>query len=74
MSEQALAEVIARALFDADYQKQLLADPEGTLRAVGIEPKPEWVAKIKQLDPQAMARATRKMEKGFFDSAGTKDA
>lgn len=71
VSKTTLAEVIARALFDTEYQKALLADPEATLVAAGLEPKPEWIAKIRTLDPKQMARATKKVEKSFFDSANT---
>ncbi len=60
------AELIGRALFDAEFRERLLADPEGTLRAEGIEPDEETLGHLAKLDPAMLEKAGAKLNRNFL--------
>ena len=48
--------LVNKLLSDASFAEALVADPEGTLRSNGIDPTPEMVTALRQLDPSSVAR------------------
>jgi hypothetical protein len=48
--------VMNKLVNDRDFAAALVADPEGTLRANGVEPTPEMVAALQGLEPAAVER------------------
>ncbi len=47
-------EVMGRIITDAAFRKDLLNDPEGTLRAANVEATPEVIEALKGLDHSAV--------------------
>lgn len=50
-------ELIGRVLTDSDFRASLLKDPEGTLKAEGIEVDPAIVEAISGMDAEALDHA-----------------
>ncbi len=48
--------VISKIVSDSSFAATLVADPEGTLRANGVEPTAEMVSAIRALDPAALGK------------------
>jgi hypothetical protein len=45
-----------KLLNDRNFAAALVADPDGTLRANGVEPTPEMIGALRGLDPAAIER------------------
>lgn len=48
--------LVNKLLSDPAFAESLVADPEGTLRSNGVDPTPEMVAALRQLDPSSVSR------------------
>lgn len=66
MADRALAEILARCLFDAELRARLLADPEGTLRDLGVEPDEDTLRRVAAIDADALARTGARLDKKFL--------
>lgn len=55
------AEIIGRAIQDAEFRRQLLADPRGTAAAAGYELDHEQIEALQNLDPAAIEAALSDM-------------
>jgi anaerobic selenocysteine-containing dehydrogenase len=51
-----LDHLMNKLLNDRNFAAALVADPDGTLRANGVEPTPEMVAALQGLEPAAVER------------------
>lgn len=56
--------LVGKALADEQFAQQLVADPEQTLRAAGIEPTTEMLEALKGVD----AAAIRRLAQAFGDN------
>lgn len=59
--EKIPAELIGRAVQDADFRRQLLENPEEALSGTGYELSDEQIQALKDLDPDAIDRAVEAM-------------
>ncbi len=48
--------IVKKLLSDESFASQLIAAPDETLRAHGVEPTAEMVNALKQLDPTSLSR------------------
>jgi hypothetical protein len=55
------AEIIGRAIQDAEFRRQLLADPRGTAATAGYELDDEQIEALQNLDPAAIEAALSDM-------------
>ena len=53
---EASTQIVEKVLNDNDFAQQLVADPEATLRSVGVEPSPEIVNALRNLDAEGLQR------------------
>ncbi|MBX9399605.1 Os1348 family NHLP clan protein [Streptomyces sp. TRM72054] len=54
--------LVGRALTDPEFCNRLIAEPEATLAASGVDPTPELVETLRGLDAEAVRRLAE-----FFD-------
>jgi hypothetical protein len=52
-------ELVNRVLNDADFRHALMSDPEGTLRANGVEPTAEMLNALKGVDEDSLSQLAR---------------
>lgn len=55
------AEIIGRAVQDAEFRRQLLSDPRGTAAAAGYELDREQIEALQNLDPESIEAALSEM-------------
>ncbi len=63
----------AHKIFDADFVDRLKANPADTLREIGIDPTPEAVAKVNQLDSEVLKEAIDNFRTKLADESGVPD-
>ncbi len=49
--------LVGKALFDPEFAKLLKSDPAAALKHIGIDPTPERLAAIRQVDMDSIERA-----------------
>lgn len=59
--------LIGRAVIDPDFRKQLLADPEGTIKAGGYTIDDETLELLKNFDPAAAEEAASDVNRAFAE-------
>lgn len=57
-------ELLGQCMGDAGFRKDLLADPEGTLKRHGYHVDPDVVHAIKRADPATLDALSAKIESG----------
>lgn len=48
--------IVQRAVSDEEFAKRLVADPEQALRAEGVEPSPEMIEALRDVDVASVQR------------------
>ncbi len=51
-----IQDIIGKALTDRQFCSTLIADPENTLKAQGVEPTKEMIEALKELDETAVQK------------------
>lgn len=54
--------VISKVLTDADFRKRLIADPEATLKAEGVEPNDEILEALGNATEESLAELAENFE------------